>query len=53
MMYKTVKTSMGHKFRVQMKPEEVRERRLMNITLVVAPFFGAMALFGIWLGVGG
>lgn len=53
MMYKTVKTSMGHKFQVQMKPEEVRERRLMNITLVVAPFFGAMALFGIWLGVGG
>ena len=53
MMYRTVKASRGHKFRVQIKPEEVRARRLMNITLVVAPFFGAMALFGIWLGVGG
>jgi hypothetical protein len=49
MMYKTVKTSMGHKFQVQMKPEEVRERRLMGFALTVVPFLASMALFGIWV----
>lgn len=49
MRYKTVKTSMGHKFKVEMSAQEIRERRLMNITLLAAPFFGAMALFGIWV----
>lgn len=49
MKYKTVKTSMGHKFKVEMKREEIRERRLMGLAVTVVPFLASMALFGIWV----
>lgn len=49
MRYKTVKTSMGHKFKVEMSAQEVRERRLMAVALTVAPFLWSVALFGLWL----
>jgi hypothetical protein len=49
MRYKTVKTSMGHKFKVEMSAQEIRERRLMGFALTVVPFLASMALFGIWV----
>lgn len=49
MKYKVIRTSMGRKYRVEMKPEEVRERRLMAVAMTVAPFLGSVALFGLWL----
>ena len=47
--YRTVKTSLGHRFRVEMKPEEIRERRLMGLAVTVIPFLSGLALFGIWV----
>lgn len=49
MKYKTVKTSLGHKFKVEMKPEEIRERRLMGFALTVVPFLASVGLFWIWV----
>lgn len=36
--YRTFKTTMGHKVRVRMTKAEIRERRLMILTITVMPF---------------
>lgn len=36
--YKTFKTSMGHKVRMRMSEQEVRERRILTALIWLSPF---------------
>ncbi len=36
--YRTFKTTMGHKVRMKMTRQEIRERRIMTVLIVLAPF---------------
>ena len=36
--YRTFKTTMGHKVRMKMTRQEIRERRIMNVLIVLSPF---------------
>jgi len=35
--YKTIKTSMGHKIRVKMSRQEIRERRILQALIIGTP----------------
>ena len=35
--YRTEKTTMGHKIRVKMSPQEIRERRIFHALMVILP----------------
>ena len=48
-MYKTMKTTMGHKYRMRMAEDEVAERDLFRLAVVVLPFLGTVALMAVWL----
>ena len=50
--YKTVKTTLGHKIRVKMSPEEIAERDLFHIALVVFPFIASAGMFFLWVKLG-
>ena len=36
--YRTFKTTMGHKVRVKMSAQEIRERRILTAMICVSPF---------------
>ena len=36
--YKTFKTSMGHKVRMRMSEQEIKERRILNALICTTPF---------------
>ena len=36
--YRTFKTTMGHKIRMKMTRQEIRERRIMTALIVLSPF---------------
>ena len=48
-MYKTMKTTMGHKYRMRMAEDEVAERDLFRLAVVTLPFLGTVALMAVWL----
>lgn len=48
-MYKTLKTSMGRKYRVRMTEDEIMERDLYRLAVVALPFFGTVLLMLVWL----
>ena len=48
-MYKTMKTTMGHKYRMRMAEDEVAERDLFRLAVVALPFFGTVLLMAVWL----
>ena len=48
-MYKTLKTSMGRKYRVRMTDDEIMERDLYRLAVVALPFFGTVLLMLVWL----
>jgi len=48
-MYKTMKTTMGHKYRMRMAEDEVAERDLFRLAVVALPFLGTVALMAVWL----
>jgi len=48
-MYKTMKTTMGHKYRMRMAEDEVAERDLFRLAVVALPFFGTILLMAVWL----
>ena len=48
-MYKTLKTSMGRKYRVRMTEDEIMERDLFLLAVVAMPFFGTILLMAVWL----
>lgn len=50
--YKTFRTTMGHKIRVKMSPEEIAERDLFHIALVVFPFLASTLMFFLWVKLG-
>ena len=37
--YKTYKTTMGHKIRVRMTRQEIREKRILTALIWISPFF--------------
>ena len=49
MQYKVLKTSMGRKYKVPMTDDEVMERDLFRLAIVVLPFFGTVLLMAVWL----
>ena len=49
MKYRTVKTTMGRKFRVPMTDDEVAERSLFRMAITVLPFLGTVLLTIVWL----
>ena len=36
--YRTFKTTMGHKIRVKMTSQEIRERKILRALIIVTPF---------------
>ena len=36
--YRIEKTTMGHKIRVKMTPEEIREQKILRVLVVITPF---------------
>lgn len=49
MKYRTFRTTMGRKYKVRMTDDELAERELFNIVLVLAPFLGTILLMAVWL----
>ena len=47
--YRTEKTTMGHKIRVKMSRQEIRERRIFHVLMVALPM-GTVWLFAIAAG---
>ena len=50
--YKTLKTTMGRRYRVRITSEEAAARWLYNCSLVVLPFISSALMFWIWVKVG-
>ena len=47
--YKTLKTTMGRKYRIRMTEDEVAERDLYRLAIVALPFFWTILLMAVWL----
>lgn len=47
--YRTFKTTMGRKYKVRMTDDEIVERDLYRLSVVVLPFIGTVALMAVWL----
>lgn len=47
--YKVMKTTMGRKYRMRMADNEVSERELFRLAVVVVPFLGTVLLLAAWL----
>lgn len=41
--YKVIKTAMGHRFRVKMDEDEIREKRILHAMIVLAPIVMILA----------
>jgi hypothetical protein len=50
--YKTLKTTMGRKYRVRVTSEEAAARWLYNVALVVVPFVSSALMCYVWVKVG-
>ncbi len=50
--YKTFKTTMGRKYTVKMTAEEIAERELFHMALVLVPFLAAAGMFLLWVKMG-
>lgn len=48
--YKTFRTTMGHKIRVRMSAEEIAERELFHIVVVLLPAASFVLFAAAWLG---
>ena len=48
-MYKTMKTTMGHKYRVRMAEDSKAERILYWVVLTVLPFITAAGMMLLWI----
>ena len=48
--YRTFKTSLGHKVRVRMSEEEIAERELFHMVLVLFPFVTGIFMACVWFG---
>ena len=50
--YKTLKTTMGRKYRVRMSDEEIAERELFHMAITVLPFLTTILFAIVWLKMG-
>ena len=50
--YKTMKTTMGRKYRVRMAEDERVARLIYHVALVVVPFVSAAGMFALWVKMG-
>lgn len=48
-VYRTYKTTMGHRIRVRMSQEEVAARWLYRFALVALPFVSSALMFYLWV----
>ena len=48
--YRTFKTTMGHKVRVRMSDDEIAERELFHILLILFPFLTGVFMACVWFG---
>ena len=49
-MYKTMKTTLGHKYRVRMAEDSKAERILYWAAVTVLPFVGTVGMLMLWMG---
>lgn len=49
MKYRTFRTTMGRKYKVRMTDDELAERELFHITLILVPFLSTVLLMAVWL----
>ena len=49
MRYRTFKTTLGHKYKVRMDRDEIAEKELYNMTIVILPFISTILLMLVWL----
>ena len=49
MYYKTLKTTMGRKYRVRMTEDEVAERDLFRLAVVGIPFLASVLMTILWI----
>jgi len=49
MQYKMYKTTMGRKYRMRLCEDEVAERILFRVAIVVLPFLASALMTAIWL----
>lgn len=47
--YRIEKTSMGHKIRVKMSDDEIAERQLFHMAIVMFPFVFSALMFFLWV----
>lgn len=50
--YRTFRTTMGHKYRVQMTDDEIAERQLFHMTITVLPFLTVILYAVVFFGRG-
>ena len=50
--YRIEKTTMGHKIRVHMSEEEIMEREIFHMAVILLPFIFSALMFFIWVKVG-
>lgn len=50
MNYRTMKTTMGRKYKVRITEDEVAERIMFRIAIVVLPFVSSVLMMAVWLG---
>ena len=48
-MYKTMKTTMGHKYRMRTAEDPTLERILMGLAITVLPFAATVAMMLLWI----
>ena len=49
MRYKTLKTTMGRKYRVRMSEDEVAERDLFRLAVIGLPFLASVLMTILWI----
>lgn len=50
--YKTIKTTLGHKIRVKMSADEIAERQMFRMAIVILPLITSAAMFFLWVKAG-
>ena len=47
--YKVIKTTMGRKYKVRMSEDEIAERDLYRMAVVILPLISSVLMFLIWV----
>lgn len=49
MVYRTIKTTEGHKYKMKLSKTEIADRRAYWLTVTVLPFVTSMIMFYLWV----